>query len=63
MDEVSGHTDECTVAPDGSTPANNSFYDRSLLGEWTLLVDSASFTLLGEVRAVEGVFMATGTVI
>ncbi|MCY1020258.1 hypothetical protein [Pyxidicoccus sp. MSG2] len=56
-------SDECSVAPDGSTPANNAFYDRSLLGEWTLLVDSASYTSLGVVQAVEVVFMATGTVI
>jgi len=56
-------TDECSVAPGGSTPASNSFYDRSLLGEWTLLVDTTRFAALGEVRAVEVVFMATGTVI
>ncbi|MFP2933165.1 hypothetical protein ACLESO_50070 [Pyxidicoccus sp. 3LG] len=56
-------TDECSVAPGGSSPASNSFYDRSLLGEWTLLLDSASFAALGDVRAVEVTFMATGTVI
>jgi hypothetical protein len=56
-------SDECSVAPGGSTPASNSFYDRSLLGEWTLLVDTTRFAALGEVRAVEVVFMATGTII
>lgn len=61
--QAASFTDDCSVAPGGSTPASNSFYDRSLLGEWTLLVDSASFTALGDVRAVEVVFMATGTII
>ncbi|WP_164018858.1 hypothetical protein [Pyxidicoccus trucidator] len=61
--QASSFSDECSVAPGGSSPASNSFYDRSLLGEWTLLVDSVRFAALGEVRAVEVVFMATGTVI
>ncbi|MBZ4398990.1 hypothetical protein OWM54_35405 [Myxococcus sp. MISCRS1] len=56
-------TDACSVAPGGSTPANNSFYDRSLLGEWTLLIDTASFTGLGDVRAAEVVFMTAGITI
>jgi hypothetical protein len=56
-------SDECSVAPGGSSPSTNALYDRSLLGEWTLLVDSARFAELGEVRAVEVVFMVTGTVI
>ncbi|WP_164001814.1 leucine-rich repeat domain-containing protein [Pyxidicoccus caerfyrddinensis] len=61
----SAFLDTCSVAPGsgGSTPATNSFYDRSLLGEWTLLVDSASFTGLGTVKAVEVLFMVPGTII
>ncbi|MBU8900125.1 hypothetical protein KRR26_31420 [Corallococcus sp. M34] len=54
-------SDTCSVAPSGSTPDNNSFYDRSLLGEWMLVMDASSYTALGTVRAAEVVFQATGT--
>ncbi|MCP3101542.1 hypothetical protein LZ198_21945 [Myxococcus sp. K15C18031901] len=56
-------SDACSLAPGGSTPASNMFYERSLLGEWLLLVDTATFTGLGDVRAAEVVFLTAGTVI
>ncbi|MET0406273.1 MAG: hypothetical protein ABW123_27895 [Cystobacter sp.] len=54
--------DACAVAPLGAPPATNGFHDRSLLGEWMLVIDPASYTGLGEVKALEAVFQVAGMV-
>lgn len=61
--QAASFVDACSIALGGSTPATNSFHDRSLLGEWTLLIDTASFTGLGQVRAAEVVFLTLGSAI
>ncbi|MDC0707559.1 hypothetical protein POL68_03670 [Stigmatella sp. ncwal1] len=56
-------TSACSVAPGGSSPASNSFYDRSLLGEWMLVLDANSHAALGTVQEAQIVFDVTGTII